>query len=96
VRRCAFTPLAEQDLEEIGDDIAKRNPRRAASFVRELRQRCQKIAQIPLAAPLGPELGQGVRVIVFRRYLICYAVRDDGQIVIERIVHGARRLVDLF
>jgi toxin ParE1/3/4 len=33
VTRCAFTPLAERDLEEIGDYIATGNPRRAVSFV---------------------------------------------------------------
>ncbi len=31
-----FLPKAEQDLEAIGDYIALNNPRRAASFVREL------------------------------------------------------------
>jgi toxin ParE1/3/4 len=96
VTRCAFTPLAERDLEEIGDYIATGNPRRAVSFVRELRQRCEAIVEMPLAAPLRPELGQALRVVVFHRYLICYSVDDDGQVVVERIAHGARRVVDLF
>jgi plasmid stabilization system protein ParE len=50
---------------------------------------------MPRAAPLRPELGAGVRVVTFGRYLICYAERD-GQVVIERIVHGARSLRILF
>jgi toxin ParE1/3/4 len=87
--RCAFTPLAEADLEEIGDYIARDNPARAASFVRQLRHRCEKIVHMPRGAPLRPELGEGVRVATFGRYLICYSERDE-QIVIERIVHGAR------
>lgn len=89
--RCAFTPLAEADLEEIGDYIAKENPERAISFIRELRDRCEKIVHMPRAAPLRPELGEGVRIVMFGRYVICYSERDD-QVVIERIVHGARRL----
>ena len=93
--RCAFPPLAEADLEAIGDYIAQGNPRRALTFVRELRQRCGQIADMPRAAPLRPELGAGVRVVTFGRYLICYA-EGDGQVVIERIVHGARSLRDLF
>jgi toxin ParE1/3/4 len=94
--RCAFTPLAEADLEAIGDYIAQGNPRRALTFIRELRQRCGQIADMPRAAPLRPELGAGVRVVTFGRYLICYSERGDGQVVIERIVHGARSLKNLF
>jgi toxin ParE1/3/4 len=94
--RYAFTPLAEADLEAIGDYIAQGNPRRALTFVRELRQRCGQIGDMPRAAPLRPELGAGVRVVTFGRYLICYSERSDGQVVIERIVHGARSLKNLF
>jgi toxin ParE1/3/4 len=93
--RCAFTPVAEADLEAIGDYIARDNPHRAMTFIRELRQRCGQIADMPRAAPLRPELGGGVRVVPFGRYLICYAERDD-QVVIERIIHGATSLRDLF
>lgn len=93
--RCAFTPLAEADLEAIGDYIVRDNPRRAITFIRELRQRCGQIADMPRAAPLRPELGAGVRVVTFGRYLICYSERGDGQVVIERIVHGARSLKNL-
>ncbi|MGH6900001.1 MAG: type II toxin-antitoxin system RelE/ParE family toxin [Geminicoccaceae bacterium] len=60
-----------------------------------MRQRCERIADMPRAAPLRPELGAGVRVVTFGRYLICYSERED-QVVIERIVHGARSLRDLF
>jgi toxin ParE1/3/4 len=93
--RCAFTPLAEADLEAIGDYIARDNPRRALTFVGELRRRCEQLAHMPRAAPLRPELGAGVRVVTLGRYLICYSERGDD-IVIERIVHGARSLRNLF
>jgi len=93
--RLVFTPLAEADLEAIGDYIARDNPGRALTFIRELRGRCERITDMPRAAPLRPELGAGVRVVTFGRYLICYAERD-GQVVIERIVHGARSPEDLF
>jgi len=42
-----FTPQAEIDLEEVGDYIARDNPRRAVSFIRETRQHCEKIADGP-------------------------------------------------
>jgi toxin ParE1/3/4 len=43
-----FAPLAMADLEGIGDFIARDNPSRAYSFVRELRKQCGKISDSPL------------------------------------------------
>jgi toxin ParE1/3/4 len=45
--RAHFTPQAEIDLEEVGDYIALDNPGRAVSFIREIRQHCEKIADGP-------------------------------------------------
>ncbi|MGD7268361.1 type II toxin-antitoxin system RelE/ParE family toxin, partial [Ralstonia pseudosolanacearum] len=41
--RLAITPLAEQDLESIADYIAQDNPARAVTFVRDLREQCQRL-----------------------------------------------------
>lgn len=92
---CFFSPLAELDLEEIGDYIAKDNLPRAFSFIVELRARCEKIEAMPLAAPLRPELGEGFRMVVFGNYLIFYRVLSEA-IRIERILHGSRNIPDLF
>jgi toxin ParE1/3/4 len=50
---CAFTPLAEADLEAIGDYVARDNPRRALTFVREMRERCERIAEMPRGCGLS-------------------------------------------
>jgi len=92
---CAFSPLAEHDLEEIGDFIARNNPGRAVSFIRELREQCAKITNNPTAAPLRSELGAGVRMVPFGRYLIFYTFEAD-QIRIERVLHGGRNIPALF
>ena len=42
-----FLPQAEDDLETISDYIAKDNPRKAISFVRDLRAQCAKITRSP-------------------------------------------------
>ncbi|SAL07921.1 plasmid stabilization system protein [Caballeronia arationis] len=47
-------PAAEAELEAIGDYIARDNPRRALSFVRELHDKCMSLADMPLAYPLVP------------------------------------------
>lgn len=45
--RLLVKPLAEQDLEAIGDYIARDDPKRAITFVRELRAHCTHIASNP-------------------------------------------------
>jgi len=86
-----FALAAEKDLEEIALFIASDSPRRALSFVAELRAHCARIADQPEAYPLREEYGVGVRITVHGRYLIFHAIRDDA-LVIERILHGARHL----
>ncbi|MDP2786841.1 MAG: type II toxin-antitoxin system RelE/ParE family toxin [Pseudomonadota bacterium] len=92
--RCVFTRLADRDLEEIGDYIARDNPVRAVSFIRELRTRCERLTDQPLTAPLRPEFGEGVHMLPFGRYLIFYTVSDNS-IRVERVLHSARNLSDL-
>ena len=46
---CRFTPASERDLEDIALYIAIDSPRRALSFVADLRAHCHKIALQPEA-----------------------------------------------
>jgi toxin ParE1/3/4 len=59
--RVEISPLAERDMESIGDYIAEDNPARALSFVAELRTVCAKIAKTPQSFRARPELGEGIR-----------------------------------
>lgn len=52
--RVVFTHQAEDGLEAIGDFIAEDNPRRALTFLQELRDIAQALAQTPEAFPLIP------------------------------------------
>lgn len=84
-----LTAAAEADLEEIGDYIARDNPARAASFVRELCRICTDIADMPQAWPIVPRYEQhGIRRRVHGRYLIFYSVAS-GRIAILHILNGA-------
>ena len=62
--RCRFSPLAELDLEEIGDYIARDNPPRALSFIEEIRARCFLIYTRSKPPGCGKTSGQ---VSVLRR-----------------------------
>ena len=93
-RRCRFSPIAELDLEQIGDFIARDNPRRALSFIREIRERCEKIAWFPEAIQLRPEMGEGIRLVAHGRYVICYTLKA-GEVRVERVLAGSRNIPDL-
>ena len=87
--RLRYSAAAARDLEELLDHIARDNPSRARSYVRELRLFCREVATRRRSFPLHEEFGAGVRLAVYGTYLILFAERD-GAVVIERVVHGAR------
>lgn len=84
-----FSDEAESDLEQIADYIAQDNPRRALSFVQELRDKCEALAYSPKGFPLVPRYeGHGIRRRVYGNYLIFYRVENE-QVVILHVLHGA-------
>ena len=93
--RLSFSPRAADDLEEIGNYIARDSPSRAASFLDELESHCRVMTEMPRASPPREDLGPGLRMAVHKNYLILFRVLEDT-VRIERIVHGARRIEDSF
>src|ERR1700710_1511152 len=81
---------AERDLEAIGDYIARDNPDRAISYIRELRTKCLALADFPQGYPLIPRYEkQGVRRHVHGNHLIFYRVEPENVVVLH-VVHGAQ------
>ncbi|QUT06068.1 type II toxin-antitoxin system RelE/ParE family toxin [Sphingobium phenoxybenzoativorans] len=81
---------AERDLERIGDFIARDNPRRALTFLQELRTKCMSLAGLPNGFPLVPRYeALGIRKRGHGDYLIFYRV-DAEKVVIIHILHGAQ------
>lgn len=93
--RVRLTPVAEADLEGVGDRIAERNPARAVTFAQDMREHCLRIGEFPHAGPPRPQWGEGIRMAIHGRDVIVYRVRDEG-VQILRVVHGARDLDALF
>ena len=85
-----FTREAENDLERIGDYIAVDNPQRAVTFVNELINRCERLADAPHGFPLVPRYeGRRIRRRSYREYLIFYRV-GVAQIEIVHVLNGAQ------
>lgn len=84
-----FSNEAESDLEQLADYIARDNPWRALSFVRELRSKCEDPADNPNGFALVPRYEHhGIRRRVHGNYLIFYRV-ENAKVVIIHVLHGA-------
>lgn len=88
--RVRLSSEARQDLFAIGDYIARDNPPRAQPFVAELAAKCASLGEMPKAHSLVPRYAQkGIRRRVHGNYQIFYRA-DDAEIVVIRVLHGAR------
>ncbi|WP_140984621.1 type II toxin-antitoxin system RelE/ParE family toxin [Asticcacaulis tiandongensis] len=88
--RVLFSEEAERGLEEVADYIAKDNPRRAVSFVRELRDAALALGDHPKAYPLIPRYEEyGHRRKPYRAYIIIYTVMADS-VLVDAILHGSQ------
>lgn len=87
--RVIITPLAQSDIEAISDYIATENPARAATFARDLIEKCLSLAEKPERYPVAERLSEaGVRKLTHQSYLIFYRVYPD-RVSIARVLHGA-------
>ncbi len=93
--KLTISPLAEQDIEAIGDYIAQDNPVRAVSFTEELYQQCRLIGESPQLYRERPELGLRIRSCAYGRYIIFFST-GDTEARIERVLHGARDSEEMF
>jgi toxin ParE1/3/4 len=91
--RTLYTAAARADLRSIAAYIAQDSPERAATYVREIRAHCQRLAQRPRMHRLREEFGRGVRAAVHGPYLVLYTIRADETVVVERVFHTARNTV---
>jgi toxin ParE1/3/4 len=80
---------AMADLDHIAATVAEGNPTRAVRFIKELRQRCEGLADMPHRFQLVPRFERaGVRRQVFGNYLIFYRVSAEAMEILH-ILHGA-------
>jgi len=86
--RLELSPLAETDLEAIGDYIAMDSPANALRYIQEMRAQCRKITKAPMAYVARPDLGEGLRSCAHGRYVIFFRP-SDAIVRIERILHSA-------
>ena len=93
--RVEFSDYIESDLDAIAEYIAVDNPRRAVTFIQEIRVAIHCIGQGPQLYQLRPDIGEEARLAVAGRYVILFWI-DDDVVRIERVVQGNRLLPKIF
>lgn len=91
--RLEYLPVAERDLLDILDYIARDRPAAARAFVDRLERAIDGLARFPRSgrAPEDDDLRRlGYRVLVVEGYLVFYVV-TGRTVQIRRVIHGARR-----
>lgn len=88
------TEAAERDLQEIAIQIALVDGRPVAAdrIIGELVQQCESLAERSPVAVLGtaaPEIGEGVRLLSYRRWVILFRYEPHGVDVL-RFVDGSQ------
>lgn len=96
-----FTPLAYEDLDEIDSYISDTlcNPQAAEKLMDEMQASINRLRAFPLS---GSEVddpylaSKGYRKLVVQNYLVLHLIdQEQHQVVIMRIVHGARECHNL-
>lgn len=88
------TAQAEEDLIEIWFYIAQENPEAADRMLDQFENKFSLLAQQPQLGPTRPDIAPDLRYFPVGSYLILYR-EVPGAVEIVRVVHGARRWVDL-
>ena len=97
----SWTVLAEGDVEEIYEWIARRDGRRltAKKVIRELRRRCEVVAEIfssgSVIGTARADLGVDYRILAHKRWAIIFRPVADG-IEVMRVLDGSRDYPQLF
>ena len=87
--------FVEADLDAIAAFIAEDNPRRAVTFIRDIRAKFRTIEHDPLIYQLRTDIGEDARMATVGNYAILF--RIAGSVVrIERIVYAGRDLPGVF
>lgn len=92
-----WSPLAGLELEEILYYIAFEagRPGVAEKLNRQIQELADRLAQYPALGEARPELGRGLRVFSFKRWVIVYRPFEDG-IDVVGFVDTAREFNDFF
>lgn len=86
--RLEFSPLAQADVQTIGDYISQDSPGNALRFVEGLRAQCEYTTRAPISYVARLKLADGLRSCAHDRYVISFRITINGVRVV-RVLHSA-------
>jgi toxin ParE1/3/4 len=93
--RIEVSSFVEADLDAIASSIAQDNPRRALSFLRQMREEILGLGRNPLRFQVRTELEGDARMARVGRYGILFRIHYDA-VRVERVVYVTGDLLALF
>lgn len=93
--RLELSRFIESDLDDIAGYIGQDNPRRAVTFVQDIRAKFLDIQRNALIYQLRPDIGEEARMATVGNYAILFRVIGEA-VRIERVTYGARDLPATF
>lgn len=85
-----FSNAAEADLVEIDEfSVARFGEDVAEIYMHGFNAAFERLRDFPLAAPLRPDFGDGIRCLVHRQHRVLYTATET-YVLIVRIIHHAR------
>jgi toxin ParE1/3/4 len=85
----AWTLEAQRWLDDIFEYIAADNPQAAARTVQGIYERAQDLRRFPQLGSRYAASPRHVRVLLYGHYRIAYLIKDDGNVDILGVFHGA-------
>jgi toxin ParE1/3/4 len=97
VYRTLWTEQAIEDLREISEFLARRNPQAALKFGAAIFARVERLPAFPFMGRMVPEIGRNnLREIIYGSYRIFYRVIEATRVIeILRVWHAARGEPDI-
>jgi toxin ParE1/3/4 len=95
MRMVRRTAQADEDLMEIWGYIAPDNPQAADRLLDEIESKFLVLSEQPRLGQARPDIAPELRYFPVGSYLILYREIANG-IEVVRVVHGARRVGNLF
>jgi toxin ParE1/3/4 len=86
---------AEEDLLAIAEYIARDNPTAAVRWLDHIEEKLSLLAKYPMIGEAVYNIRPGLRRFSHGKYLIFYEPHENG-ICLVRVLHGARKIEDLF
>jgi toxin ParE1/3/4 len=85
----SWTDEAQRWLQDIFDYITADNPAAAARTVQDIYDHVQVLRNFPAIGQRYAPSPRNVRILLHQNYRIAYLIKDDGDIDILGIFHGA-------